>query len=236
MTYKQWSRKLLGSIIQGGSHAGGAYLGLALAHAADIDIPALNIKALCVVVCSSAILKMFNFLDANPIPDDDDTPKPPDKFTESGGLSIKVLPICIILSLFFSGCQTTDSKIPTEEKAKEYAGWVQERSGFIEDAVASITRVAVYETQKDTFERTRTLEILKAVAGNLNALVHNGIVNPDEISSALRINEPYFGGITSAIASLIQVEMVTFKENGYADLSISILEAVSAGIRDGATE
>lgn len=71
MNIRQWSRKLLGSLIQGGSHAGGAYLGLAVAHSMQVDIPALNIKGLCVVVVTSALLKMFNFLESNPVPDDD---------------------------------------------------------------------------------------------------------------------------------------------------------------------
>lgn len=73
MSLKTWARKLLGSLIQGGSHAGGAYLGLAVAHSMQADIPALNIKGLCVVIATSALLKMFNFLESNPIPDDDVT-------------------------------------------------------------------------------------------------------------------------------------------------------------------
>lgn len=71
MNLKQWSKKLLSSAIQGGSHAGGAYLGLAIAHAADATIPALNIKGLCIIIVTSALLKLFNFLEANPIPDDE---------------------------------------------------------------------------------------------------------------------------------------------------------------------
>lgn len=73
MNLKQWSKKLLASLIQGGSHAGGAYLGLAIAHSADAAIPALNLKGLCVIIVSSALLKLFNFLESNPIPDDDVT-------------------------------------------------------------------------------------------------------------------------------------------------------------------
>ena len=71
MNIKQWSRKLVGSAIQGGSHAGGAYLGLAIAHAADSSIPALNIKGLCIIIITSALLKLFNFLESNPIPDEE---------------------------------------------------------------------------------------------------------------------------------------------------------------------
>lgn len=73
MNLKTWSRKLLSSVIQGGSHAGSAYLGLAVAHAADANIPALSVKALCVVVVTSGVLKFFQFLDVNPLPPDEET-------------------------------------------------------------------------------------------------------------------------------------------------------------------
>jgi hypothetical protein len=134
----------------------------------------------------------------------------------------------------FCGCNTVKENV-TEAKAEQAASWVKERQGFIEDAVAAITRVAVYSAEKDTFEREKTLGVLHSIAGNLNALVANGIVDPDEIKKALKIDEPYFGSIASAVASLIQVEIGNFKDNGYADLTVSILAAVSKGITDGTT-
>lgn len=134
----------------------------------------------------------------------------------------------------FSGCETIKENA-TEPNARKAAEWVKERSGFIEDAVASITRVAVYASEKDTYERERTLEIMKAMAGNLNALISQGNFNPDEVKQALKINEPYFGEIASALASLIQIELKNFDNNGYADLSLTVLKAVTQGIKDGTT-
>lgn len=134
--------------------------------------------------------------------------------------------------LALTGCETIKQNA-TEPKARDAAQWVRTRSGFIQNAVSAITHVAVYSSEKDTFERERTLEIMHAFASNINLLVSNGTVNPDDIKDALKINEPYFGPLMGAVANLIQVEMGTFQENGYAELSIEILKAVSRGIADG---
>lgn len=145
---------------------------------------------------------------------------------------MKIISSLFLVAILLTGCNTTQPVV-TQENAKTGAEWVKNRSGFIEDAVASITRVAVYSTEKDTFERTRTLEIMHAIAGNINALVSQGTVDPDEIKSALRINEPYFGEVASAITSIIQIELKNFDDNGYKDLAVAILVAVSSGIADG---
>lgn len=146
-----------------------------------------------------------------------------------------MLIVMVCLVSLFVGCNTIKENV-TEPNARQAAEWVKTRSGFIEDAVASITRVAVYATQKDTYERERALEILHSMSGNLNALVSQGNVNPDEIKQALKINEPYFGEIASAITSLIQMELKNYDSNGYADLSLSILKAVTQGIKDGSAQ
>lgn len=122
-----------------------------------------------------------------------------------------------------------------EQKAHDAAEWVKTRSGFIENAVSSITQVAVYSSQKDANDRIRTLEIMHAIAGNINALVASGTVNPDEIKDALKINEPYFGEVASALTSIIQIELKNFDKNGYQEFAVAILSAVSKGIEDGST-
>ena len=134
-----------------------------------------------------------------------------------------------------SGCATDGVKFEkvNEVSAHKAAEWVKLRSGFIRNAVSAITHVAVYSTEEDTHDRTKTLEILNAIAGNLNALVSQGEVNPEAISQALSINEPYFGPLFASVAMVIQSEMNHFKENGYGHLMIEVIEAASAGIKDG---
>lgn len=140
----------------------------------------------------------------------------------------------LIAVLLLCGCSTVDyQKELNEDNARKAADWVKERSGFIESAVMSITHIAVYSTEKDTEERTEILNTLHIVSSNLNSLVENKIVEPDSIRAALKIKEPYIGAIMSAVFSLIQVESGHFKENGYGNLSIEILRAVSKGVADG---
>jgi hypothetical protein len=155
---------------------------------------------------------------------------------QSGELVCRMVWLGMLISsiYLFSGCETIKENT-TEPKARQAAEWIKERAGFIEDAVAGITRVAVYASEKDTYERERTLEIMRSMAGNLNALISQGNFNPDEVKQALKINEPYFGEIASALASLIQIELKNFDNNGYADLSLTVLKAVTAGIKDGTT-
>jgi hypothetical protein len=134
-----------------------------------------------------------------------------------------------------TSCQTVKENA-TEPNARLASEWVKKRSGFIQNAVQAITHVAVYATDQQTFERQRTIEIIHAISGNLNALIANNQVDSEAIKQALKINEPYFGPIMDSIANIIQAEMGSFRENGYADLSLSILEAVSKGMAAGTVQ
>jgi hypothetical protein len=146
--------------------------------------------------------------------------------------------LCIVFALFHTGCKTVDNSGPiiTEPNALKAANWVKERSGFIEAAVQAITHVAVYSSDENTAERARTLEIMHAIAGNVNALIASGKVDSDSIKAALRIDEPYFGPIMDAVANIVQVELSNFSDNGYKDLGVAVLVAVSRGISDGTAQ
>lgn len=137
------------------------------------------------------------------------------------------------IMLSFTGCSTIEFQKENEAKAHAAAEWIAQRSGFIENAVMAITHVAVYSSEADTAERQRTIEILHAIAGNLNTLIANGVTDPDSIRAALKIKEPYFGPIMTAVSSLVQVEMETWRDNGYTHLAANILIAVSKGIASG---
>jgi hypothetical protein len=152
----------------------------------------------------------------------------------------RILSFFILLSILalFTGCQTSKPILTdvTEENAGRAAEWVKMRSGLIENAVQAITHVAVYSSDSNTVERTRTIEVMHAIAGNLNALIANGKVDSQSIKEALKIDEPYFGTLMNSIADLVQIEIGTFKDNGYASLTVAILTAVSRGIADGTVE
>lgn len=134
-----------------------------------------------------------------------------------------------------TGCQTIQENA-TEPNARKASEWVKTRTGLIQNGVQAITHIAVYSTNQQTFERVRTIEIIHAVAGNINALIANNQVDSESIRQALKIEEPYFGPIMDSIANIIQAEMGSFRENGYADLSMSILEAVSKGMAAGTVQ
>lgn len=139
-----------------------------------------------------------------------------------------ILFIAFVLAM--TGCSTVNNN---EHKAKLASEWVKERSGFIRDAVAAIVRVSVYATEKDSIERILLLERINSVSRNLTALIDGGITDADSIQKALKINEENFAPIFNAVSALLQVEMKHFRENGYSDLAISVLSAVSKGIADG---
>lgn len=70
MNPKQWASQLLSAVIRGASHAGFAFMGLAVGHSMDATIPALNLKGLAIVLGTSALASLFKFLQDNPIPND----------------------------------------------------------------------------------------------------------------------------------------------------------------------
>lgn len=71
MNFKQWLRKLVSAVIKGGAHAGGAWLGLAVANVSGANVPILDYKSLEIIVVTSGMLQLFVFLESNPLPDDD---------------------------------------------------------------------------------------------------------------------------------------------------------------------
>lgn len=148
---------------------------------------------------------------------------------------MKILTNLLLIStmFLFGSCASLS---PSDEKAKEAAQWVQERSGFIEAAVASVTQVAVYSTVKDSDERKDILGAIHLASSNLNALVDNKIVDADSIRAALKIKEEYFNTIFSAVMNLAQAEIKNFRNNGYGDFTLEVLTAVSKGLNDGSAE
>lgn len=69
MKIKQWAYKLAASCIRGGAHAGSAFLALATANYAGLDVPRLNLEALAMIVATSSLIEFFKFLNENPLPE-----------------------------------------------------------------------------------------------------------------------------------------------------------------------
>lgn len=148
--------------------------------------------------------------------------------------------LTVLLSLFYAfalllptGCETIQKH---EDDARLASQWVRVRSGFIENAVMAITHVAVYSTEPNTEERLHLLDVIHTVTGNVNALVASGNVDAESIQRALKIEESYFAPTLNAISSIIQGEIETFKDNGYAELAIEVLAAVSKGMSNGTVQ
>lgn len=144
----------------------------------------------------------------------------------------KLFPLFILLFLF--GCATmNDPALAGDKTSKE---WVSKRSESIESTISELTKGAICNYEKGTFGYGQTIEMMKAIAGNINALVASGEVDPDIIRSTLRIQGSYFYPLTAAITSIIHSELETYRLNGHADLSMSVLVAASRGIMKGLPE
>lgn len=145
---------------------------------------------------------------------------------------MKILLICIA-SFGLIGCATEPNVILTpEDRAHIAATWVADKSGLIEAAVQGLTQAGIYGFEKDSQERAHTIAAVHVLAANLNALVNSGRVDPDSIRSALDIKEEYIGGIIAGVEPIIANYITIFQKNGYADLTIEIVKAVSKGMED----
>jgi len=63
-----WTYSLIASTIGGGATSASAWLGLAAAKSAGLDVPALNLTALGVVLASGALTSFFAVLSKSPLP------------------------------------------------------------------------------------------------------------------------------------------------------------------------
>lgn len=140
--------------------------------------------------------------------------------------------LLLIPFILMIGCSTTP-KSPYEEKAKIASEWVAERSGFIEVAVQTSTHIIIYSVEKDSEKRAELLAILNTVSTNLNTLISEGKVDPMSVRNALKVKEEYVGTILSGVASIYTAEYSNIQKNGYANLAIEILKAVSRGVANG---
>lgn len=64
-----WLRGMFASLIYGASAAGAAWLGMAGAKSAGVDVPTLNFKALGIILASSGLASLFAYLQKSPLPE-----------------------------------------------------------------------------------------------------------------------------------------------------------------------
>lgn len=93
---KKWLHGLIGGIIGGAATTGSAWLAMAGAHSAGIDVPVLNWKALLVILCSGALTSAFAYLKQSPLPPEDDDFQPlltpPNTATRAAGQTPSTAP------------------------------------------------------------------------------------------------------------------------------------------------
>lgn len=68
LNFEAWSYGLVAASIGGASTAALSWAGMGAAHAAGIDVPVLNFKALLVVLISGAAPSFFTYLKQSPLP------------------------------------------------------------------------------------------------------------------------------------------------------------------------
>ena len=173
------------------------------------------------------------YLKKSPLPGEEDSP--------NGQNNIScLLPFLAALSLGLFGCVTTDDNgnlveaKTTEQKAKAAARWVNEASGLLQAGVATAVQIGVYSANKDNAEETAAINsVLHTVSTNLALLLEQGKTDPESVRLALKIKEPYFAPIFLAVGNLYSSQFARFQKNGYTDLVIELLKALSRGVADG---
>lgn len=67
-TIRFWVHGLLAAVIGGATSAGAAWMGMAGAKSAGVDVPTLNFKALGIILLSSGVAAAFAYLKQSPLP------------------------------------------------------------------------------------------------------------------------------------------------------------------------
>lgn len=78
LAWEHWLYGIVWATIGGAATSASAWMAMGAAHASGVDVPALNFKALGVIMLSGALTNFFAVLKQTPLPkDDDETPVPP---------------------------------------------------------------------------------------------------------------------------------------------------------------
>jgi hypothetical protein len=68
LDFRGWIYSLGASVIGGTATSASAWLGIAAAKSAGVDVPDLNLKALGIILLSGALTNLFAFLAKSPLP------------------------------------------------------------------------------------------------------------------------------------------------------------------------
>lgn len=142
----------------------------------------------------------------------------------------KLISFLILLSLIaLTSCSTVQKYEPDAQKVADY---VNERSGFIENGIAELVRIAVAALPQGS-DKQHYIGIAYGVTSNLNKLIVNGTIDSGAIGQAFEVNDPLLDPGLKIAADLIKLEIEQLKKNGYGDATIAILQAASKGVSDG---
>lgn len=65
---RQWGNGLVAAVVGGAATAGSSWMGLVMAKGVGLDVPALNWKALGIILITGAATNFFAYLKQSPIP------------------------------------------------------------------------------------------------------------------------------------------------------------------------
>lgn len=147
-----------------------------------------------------------------------------------------IILLTVWYAALFTGCSTPSQSGSIEDKAAYVGDWISQRSGLIQVAVQATTHVLIYSTAESSEERAEVLSRVHAVSDNLYSLVSKDNVDPQAVREALKIKEAYADSIMETVANLYATEYETLKKNGYGNLAIEVLKAVSKGVSDGSVQ
>lgn len=152
-----WLRGLFGGVIGGMATAGSAWLGMAVARDAGLDVPELNWKAMLIILVVGGLSNLFAYLKQSPLPPPEDS-------------AAKML--CVAFSIAFMLAATGCSTVTPDARVQRMANVAE---------LATFTAVSL-----DLADNPIHKQYYLASAAALSTLLRDGNYSPAAFADALK--------------------------------------------------
>lgn len=140
------------------------------------------------------------------------------------------LALTLATCLVWTGCATV--KTTPEDFSKMQAN-AKKASPYIRASAAAAVQLGLLYGEKNPEKRAEVSNQINVASTNLAALLAAGQVDPDAVTTALKIEENYVNTIIETVAILYRAKYEELEQNGHASLAIGIAQDLLAGLKDG---
>lgn len=126
--------------------------------------------------------------------------------------------------ILLAGCSTFPSN-PAETRA-----FLQKNESTIKAAVQFVRLTAVRYIAKNPDERAQINGQIDVVATQVGFLLARGDFDPDSVTAALKVKEPYVAEALSALALLYSASYDSLQQRDQAQLAIILLRDIADGL------